>query len=602
MATHIQRRSIFIIVLCACLASLPAPAHADEIWVAPTAQADLGGLGIGSNVFWPVTAVGVVRLAWGVPNNLQTFQNAKLVLIPHAPAGSGTLNLFVCRAQNSDLVGAACTGPLAHAFTGVTNELLEVDVSAAIGAQVGAAGLNYLAVLAYTTPTTVTDHIVGLRFAYAPMTPVGVATLGANTFTGTQTAPAFVGDGSALTNVNAALLNGVSSSAFAPAVHGHDVSQVTNAASLAANTFTGTQTINNGNLDLDSSTPTAGNLTRNGTLFMHDRGTFNTFLGQSAGAATTFASANTAVGTNALAADTTGGGNTAVGSEALAVNVTGGENTAIGWRALKANTGSANAAIGYEALGSNGNGSANIAVGEYALGSNTLGYGNSAVGYHALQSLTGSFTFGNVAVGHLALGAATSGFNNVAVGGAAGLNATTGINNIYLGTEVRGTAGESNTIYLGREGIQNKTLIAGIRGITTGADDAIPVVIDSFGQLGTISSSRRYKEDIHDMADASRRLLQLRPVTFRYTQAYVDGAKPIQYGLIAEEVAEIFPELAVRGADGRVETVHYETLNVLLLNELQKQQRRIESLEAQERRIESLERMLSELKAAGGEK
>ena len=104
-------------------------------------------------------------------------------------------------------------------------------------------------------------------------------------------------------------------------------------------------------------------------------------------------------------------------------------------------------------------------------------------------------------------------------------------------------------------------------------------MIDSAGQLGTVSSSIRFKEDIHDMADASRRLLKLRPVTFRYTQAYIDGAKPIQYGLIAEEVAEVFPELAVRGADGRVETVHYETLNVLLVNEVQKQQQRIEALE-----------------------
>jgi N-acetylneuraminic acid mutarotase len=154
-----------------------ATARADELWVTPTSQQDLGGLGVGSNAFWPVTPIGAVRFAWGVPNDLQTFQSAKLVLIPHTPAGAGTLNVFVCRAQNSDLVGAACTGAIPHAFVGVTNRLLEVDVSAAIGAQVGAAGLNYLAVLAYTTPTTTTDHIVGLRFVYAstpgPAGPAG---------------------------------------------------------------------------------------------------------------------------------------------------------------------------------------------------------------------------------------------------------------------------------------------------------------------------------------------------------------------------------------------------------------------------------------------
>src|SRR6185436_9701201 len=144
--------------------------------------------------------------------------------------------------------------------------------------------------------------------------------------------------------------------------------------------------------------------------------------------------------------------------------------------------------------------------------------------------------------------------------------------------------------YLGKQSAVNKTFVAGIRGITTGVADAIPVVIDSNGQLGTISSSIRFKEDIHDMADASRRLLRLRPVTFRYTQAYINGAKPIQYGLIAEEVAEVFPELAVRGADGQVETVHYETLNVLLLNELQKQARNDAD---QAQRIEALERKLN---------
>jgi hypothetical protein len=94
------------------------------------------------------------------------------------------------------------------------------------------------------------------------------------------------------------------------------------------------------------------------------------------------------------------------------------------------------------------------------------------------------------------------------------------------------------------------------------------------------------------MADASRRLLQLRPVTFRYTQAYVDGAKPIQYGLVAEEVAEVFPELAVRGADGRVETVHYETLNVLLLNELQKAHAEAQQ---QRQRIDRLEQRLNDM-------
>jgi hypothetical protein len=110
-------------------------------------------------------------------------------------------------------------------------------------------------------------------------------------------------------------------------------------------------------------------------------------------------------------------------------------------------------------------------------------------------------------------------------------------------------------------------------------------MVDSTGQLGTISSSRRFKEDIRDMADASQAIMRLRPVTFRYAWPYTNGSKPIQFGLVAEEVAEVFPELAVKTPDGAIETVHYETLNVLLLNELQKQQKRIDALE---QRIEEL--------------
>ena len=231
----------------------------------------------------------------------------------------------------------------------------------------------------------------------------------------------------------------------------------------------------------------------------------------------------------------------------------------------------------------------NTVVGDDSLSHNTEGTWNSAFGLGAADlNIDGN---GNTAIGHGALNANEHGHFNVAVGATTGVN-TTGSFNIVLGAGIPGVWGESNTIYLGKQGTQTRTMIAGIRGITTGAANAIPVVIDSNGQLGTVSSSIRFKEDIHGMADVSRRLLQLRPVTFRYTQAYSDGAKPIQYGLIAEEVAEVFPELAVRGADGQVETVHYETLNVLLLNEFQQQ---AQDVADQARRIDALERSLREL-------
>jgi hypothetical protein len=118
--------------------------------------------------------------------------------------------------------------------------------------------------------------------------------------------------------------------------------------------------------------------------------------------------------------------------------------------------------------------------------------------------------------------------------------------------------------------------VAGIRGITTGNNDAIPVVIDSNGQLGTVSSSRRFKEDIQDMDTASSDLMRLHPVIFRYQKPFADGSKPIQYGLIAEEVAEVYPDLVARSADGQIETVKYQVLDSMLLNELQKEHLRVQ--------------------------
>jgi len=328
-------------------------------------------------------------------------------------------------------------------------------------------------------------------------------------------------------------------------------------AGLGNNTFTGTQTIGSGNLDFDQSTATTGNLTKNGQRFLHNFGTDNTFLGISAGNVTMTGQANTGAGTDALLLNTTGGGNTAIGARTLRANTSAFYNTALGNEALRANTtGPGNTAIGHVALVFNTTGSSNTASGDSALASNTSGSFNAALGYGA------------------------------------GSNATTGVNNIYLGANVIGVAGESNTIYLGKQGTQTKTVIAGIRGTTTVNADAIPVVIDSAGQLGTISSSRRFKEDIRDMGSASERVFQLRPVTFRYTRAYRDGSKPVQYGLVAEEVAQVFPELAVRNTAGDVETVHYETLNVLLLNEVQRQEQTIRD---QEQRIEALEIQLQRL-------
>ena len=136
-------------------------------------------------------------------------------------------------------------------------------------------------------------------------------------------------------------------------------------------------------------------------------------------------------------------------------------------------------------------------------------------------------------------------------------------------------AGEAHTLRIGygtgtATFEQTRAFISGIRGTTTGNAGAVAVLIDSNGQLGTVSSSRRYKEDIADMAEVSHRLLELRPVTFRFKKAFADGEKPIQFGLIAEEVAEVFPELVVYNDEGQPETVKYHLLSTMLLNELQR--------------------------------
>jgi hypothetical protein len=226
----------------------------------------------------------------------------------------------------------------------------------------------------------------------------------------------------------------------------------------------------------------------------------------------------------------------------------------------------------------------------------TTGVENTAVGRDALECNTGGS--GNVAIGVRSLLFNQTGSANIAIGRHAGVFAT-GDFNIYIGNN--GVGGESNTIRIGFNPEQTKTFVAGIRGTTTGINDAVPVVIDSNGQLGTINSSQRFKEDIHDMGDLSRALLQLRPVRFRYTQPFADGEKPVQFGLIAEEVVEVIPELVARDANGQPETVKYQLLAPILLNEFQKQQRTIKAqtqqIAAQAAAIESQASQLAELQA-----
>ena len=167
-------------------------------------------------------------------------------------------------------------------------------------------------------------------------------------------------------------------------------------------------------------------------------------------------------------------------------------------------------------------------------------------------------------------GKVTTGARNTALGAGAGSSITTGSDNVIIGAQSFGVATENGVIRIGNGVFQKKAFIAGVSGVTTGLSGATAVFIDANSQLGTIKSSQAFKEDIHTLADASERIYTLRSVSFRYKEPYQDGSKPIQCGLIAEDVASVFPELVVYDAQGKPETVAYHLLGSLLLNEVQK--------------------------------
>ncbi|HSJ42001.1 MAG TPA: tail fiber domain-containing protein, partial [Xanthobacteraceae bacterium] len=312
-----------------------------------------------------------------------------------------------------------------------------------------------------------------------------------------------------------------------------------------------------GNLVLPESTSASvGNIMKLGNAFIHNFGPFNTFVVEAAGNFTMTGGDNAAFGYGALSANTSGASNTAAGVEALFNNTTGSNNTAIGDAAMLYNTtGSDNVAFGYTALYSHDHGGQNTAVGDGALFSDLSGCCNTALGGSALNQIT-------------------SGNGNVAIGNIAGMNLVTGSGNIYISNT--GLDGDSYTIRIGQTS-PARAFIAGIRGVTTGVANAVPVYIDSNWQLGTLSSSRRVKDDIADMGEQSSLLMQLRPVTFYYKSDRDLSGRTRQYGLVAEEVEKVAPGLVAHAANGEVETVFYQFLPPMLLNEYQKQQRTIEA-------------------------
>ena len=319
---------------------------------------------------------------------------------------------------------------------------------------------------------------------------------------------------------------------------------------------------------------------------------------------------NTAEGQNALLGLSTGTYNTGVGFSSLSVTTTGKFNTGMGAGTLLANTADQNTATGAGALLSNTTGTFNTANGAFALFTNTIGTSNTASGSFALLNntagventangyrvLSGNATgVGNTAYGSQALVQSTGNYN-IALGAHAGFNISTGSNNIHIGNV--GAGNESATVRIG-DNNQTKAFIAGINGVNQGSPTAV-FINTLTGQLGTTApaSSRRYKKEIKPMDAASEAVLALKPVSFHYKS---DNTKTPQFGLIAEDVADVNPDLVMRDENGEIYTVRYDAVNAMLLNEFLKEHHQVQDLKAtvteQQRRIDALTMGLQKVNA-----
>jgi hypothetical protein len=405
-----------------------------------------------------------------------------------------------------------------------------------------------------------------------------------------------------------------------------------------------------GFLSLRSNATNSFNTAIGAGALLANTGDQNTATGAGALLSDTTGPFNTADGAFALFTNTTGGDNTAIGTAALENNIAGSGNTACGRQALFNNTGdgmgrgNSNTAVGNSALSSNITGSHNTAVGESALASTSTSDANTAVGFNALSSSTGAFEAafgdnalpnltsgdGNCAIGESAARDLTMGTSNAAIGNSALRNTTTGDHNTAVGVRAlfrsspttgsdnialgylagqnidgnnnidignAGIAGESDTMRIGET--QTRTFIAGINNATV---TGVPVLVDASGQLGVATSSRRFKKEIQPMDKSSEAILALNPVTFQYKS---DKAGTSQFGLIAEEVAKVNPELVVRDKNGEIYTVRYDAVNAMLLNEFLKEHHKVKELEKdlrstiaqQQKQIEALTAGLQKVSA-----
>ena len=283
---------------------------------------------------------------------------------------------------------------------------------------------------------------------------------------------------------------------------------------------------------------------------------------------------NTGIGDTALY-NNSGTNNTATGYATLVSNESGNQNTATGSYAMESNLfGSSNTANGFQALYSNSDGDSNTASGTNALYKNTSGNNNTALG---VSALTGN----------------TTGDTNIAIGFSAGRELTTGSNNIDIANV--GVAGESKAIRIGTKTTHRATYIAGISGATVAG--GVGVIIDTNGHLGTGTSSERYKDKIKPMDKTSEAILSLQPVTFGYKHELDPEAIP-QFGLVAEQVEKVNPDLVARDGQGKPYTVRYEAVNAMLLNEFLKAHRKVEAQEATITQLKEADMKLAAIVAA----
>jgi trimeric autotransporter adhesin len=312
---------------------------------------------------------------------------------------------------------------------------------------------------------------------------------------------------------------------------------------------------------------------------------------------------NTAVGAATLILNigdqTTGEGleNTAVGTAALLFNSTGSQNTAVGSTALENNaTGLGNTATGHRALFSNIDASSNTAVGRVALTNHTTGNFNTAIGNQAMEDNTSGV--GNTAIGSIALVGVTTGDKNTGLGRGAGSALGTGSGNVCIG---QGVTGEAD--------VNDRTYIRNVNTDTVSGGGADFVTVDlATGRVGHLASSRRYKDDIKPMDKASEVLYRLKPVTYRYNKE-IDRNQVLDYGLIAEDVAEIDPNLTVHDKNGQIETVRYTAVNAMLLNEFLQEHKKVEEQQASIAELKStiaqqqkgMEILTAELKQQAGQ-